>query len=194
MTAQAREDWLRDFAEKARPLFAAAGLEYPADLRIGAGDLGKKKAGASYAPAASSVGASEITISLRIDQTHDVAGTLVHELIHAAGIRHHRPDFRKAGLALGLVGKPSAMGWPKPGDVPLWARIAIEELGPYPAGRIAPAEQKKKPQSTRMIRVECASCSMVWRTTRKWIEGRKLRCPTARCKSAGLNIDMGSAL
>jgi hypothetical protein len=39
----------------------------------------------------------------------------------------------------------------------------------------------EKKQTTRMIKCECDTCGIIFRTTRQNIEGRMLRCPDVDC-------------
>jgi len=91
---------------------------------------------------------------------------LVHEHIHAflpAGVGHKAP-FKKAMDALGLEGKPTAT---HAGDA-LRDRLAKldEKLGGYPHDMLEVTATTKK-QGTRLIKVQCAECEYVVRTTRK---------------------------
>ena len=172
-----REAWLAAFAKAAKPQFKKLKLEYPADLRIGCGWLGKKYAGRTYWPETSSVGASEVTLNLSRDQMTAVAGTLVHELIHACGVTNHKADFVAYGRALGLGGKPTAMGWDDT-EPPVWADKIFARLGDYPTGTLDPSTIKK--ETTRLIKAECGDCGLIFRITRKYMN-RNLRCPDHDC-------------
>jgi hypothetical protein len=55
-------------------------------------------------------------------------------------------------------------------------REIITELGDYPHAKLTPIN--KKPQSTRMLKVECPDCGWMARTSRKWID---LGLPTCGC-------------
>lgn len=171
-----REEWLNAVAELARPIFAAAGHELPARVRISIGfpSTGRRgrRIGECWDAGASADGTFEIFI--RPDQ-HDpemVAGILFHELTHAAaGLdAGHGPKFRKAALAIGLAGKmKSAL----PGDA-LAARIRAELLpvvGALPHAKLDGAKSSgPKKQTTRLIKCECASCGYTVRVARKWID------------------------
>ena len=149
--------------------------------------LSKKAIGRTYSPVLSSISAVEITIEPTQDTTVDVAGTLAHELLHAAGIRGHRRDFGKAGQQLGMVGKPRYMGFGS--GLPPWALDIVADLGEYPEGRLIhpPKEQK---QGTRMLKIECHVCGMIWRASRSAIEGKAIACPDSAC-SASLEVSAG---
>ena len=180
-----REAWLRAFAKGAGRQYTARGLNYPADLRIGCGWLGKRYLGIAYKKEASSVGAVEVTVSMKQDDPILVAGTLTHELIHACGVHGHKADFAGHATALGLAGKPTMAGWDdvKHGDLPEWAGKLITRLGPYPKGTLEPGTGKPK-DKVRMIKAECQSCGMVIRLARKWLKD-DLRCPDPACGDYG---------
>ena len=178
-----REDWLSRAAGLLVPIIEERTTLHVNAYRIGVGDLGAKTLGECWPKAATDDSVSEITITLRHDTTpQKILGTLVHELLHAAGIHGHRRDFAKAGRDVGLTGKPTVMGFIE--DAPDYLPRIIEVLGPFPnpslrAGRPLDAP---KPQKARMIKVECDECGMVWRTTRQWLEQiLVLTCPNRDC-------------
>ena len=66
----------------------------------------------------------------------DLLGTLVHEMIHAAGVRGHRRNFAQAGRQCELSGRPTGMAFKD--AVPEYARGDHRQVGtipsPEPAG------------------------------------------------------------
>ena len=173
-----REEWLRRFVRRARPVFEADGLTIPERLFVGVGLLDRRAVGRTYSDKLSSVGAVEITVEQTRDSTVEVAGTLVHELIHASGIHGHRRDFAKAGRQLGLCGKPRSMRFDQ--ALPEWAETIVEMIGPYPPGTLQHPPREKR-QTTRMLKVECQACGMIWRASRSALDGKRLACPDADC-------------
>lgn len=179
----AREIWLTKLANAYRPhLKELAGLDLPEQIRIGVGDMGAKTRGRAHGATMSGDGTIEITVSLRQSETQGVAGTIAHEMIHAAGIWNHRKEFSQAGAKLGLSGKPTSMAFHD--GVPEWAKPILAELGDYPASGITGTAKPKEP--TRMIKCECDDCGIVFRTTRKHIAAifdtaDYVQCPDPTC-------------
>ena len=194
-----REDWLNKFMEAARITYAEHGLTIPDRIRIGVGLIGKGVLGCAWIKEVTNDGAVEITIAPTVDATVKIAGTLAHELIHACGIRGHRKDFADAGRSLGLVGKPTCMGFDGLDRAPDWADRIIAELGAYPSGTLNPYGEiipfpggpagrpigptGKPRQTTRMHKASCDACDMVFRVSRKHAD-RITRCPDATCSGA----------
>lgn len=206
--ARTREDWLSEFAEACRPHFKElAGLDF-GKVRLATGYVTRSVHGRTFIREVSTSGHCEIQVCYVEDNRIRIAGTLVHELIHAAGIRGHGKAFADAGNALGLTGKPTMMGWDDAKTVrnlPAWARPIFKACGRYPKGHIdlarvqpkpdADGEPVKpgpgrpnlptlltgaKPQTARLLKAECCGCGLVFRVTRKWA-GRVTRCPDADC-------------
>jgi hypothetical protein len=136
--------------------------------------------GACYVAEASADGYNEIFISPTEADPLRVLAVLVHEAVHATGIRGHKADFKKVATAAGLEGKMTAtvasarlnetmQGW-------------IDQLGVYPHATLNPADGKKK-QSTRLVKCTCGSCGYTLRVTAKWLDfsGAPF-CPTDSCR------------
>ena len=85
----AREAWLNRFAQLSQSEFKRHGLKFPA-LRITTGFISETVYGRTFHKAISSVGVFEIQVCYVEDSAVKIAGTLVHELIHACGIFNHR--------------------------------------------------------------------------------------------------------
>jgi hypothetical protein len=107
-----REDWLLQLRDEVAPWYEAQGWELPS-VRIGVGfpSTGRrsKRIGECWMAEASEDKHSEIFIHPGYADSVDVAGTVVHELIHAAvnadgKNKKHGPVFKKVALAIGLAG------------------------------------------------------------------------------------------
>jgi hypothetical protein len=173
-----REAWLAQLTDRLRPLFDQAGLPLPEDIYVSTGwpstgGLGRKKriVGEHWDGKASKDGRPHIFISPVLADTLEVAGTLVHELIHAAlPDAKHGPKFVAAMRKVGLEGKPTD-GGNRPGET-LTAQLQqlLEVLGPYPSAPLLPPA-KLKPQTTRMLKVTCPKHpEFVVRASRKVID------------------------
>ena len=181
-----REAWLTRATELARPVFDSLALPLP-DVRVSVGPLRFTSkgslAGCCY-PTAASDKVPEVVVSLwHRAEAVDVFGTLVHELIHAAGVRNHYGRFQRRAQSLGLVtasGKWLDAGWDglKVDALPPWAQSALETLGAWPVGQVNPVMKPK--QRTRMIKVSCVQCDIVWRTVAKNLP--PMCCPDAAAR------------
>ena len=178
-----REQWLSSAVYRLRPvLHERAGLTVPT-VRVSCGDLGKTTLGMCYSKASVSDGVPEISVSLRHEtDPRELLGTVVHELIHAAGIMNHYRNFGRAARSAGLVGGPSTK-WPRdPAELPDYVAPMLKRLGPWPAPAVR-ISKRTRPQGTRMLRVSCTDCPIIWRTTATHLD-RGVRCPTERCHGA----------
>ena len=183
-----RETYLREATERlADQVFTPAGYEVPWDVRVSC-SLPSRKAFASrkrtigqcYPRSCSAANVNEVFVSPTIDDSIQVLGTLVHELVHAIDdCKHgHRKEFVKIARAVGLQGKPTQCT-AKP-DTPLHDTLTkyVEQHGEYPHDRIDLTKQSKK-QTTRMLKVEC-ECGFIYRCSQKaldMIEWADYSCP-----------------
>lgn len=166
-----REEWLTAFVNCMRPVFVAAGSPLPKKIRIScAFPVRTRKAiGQILSERLSADGTREIFISPVLSDAARVCDVVIHELAHAAlpDGSGHGPAFRRLALKLGLAGRMTAtVAGPKLSEwleknVPLY-------LGPYPHSKIVNFDTGKK-QTTRLIKLQCANCEMIIRTTRQWL-------------------------
>ena len=180
-----RESWLQSLTDALRPTFTDAGHPLPETLRVTCGfpsrsSLARKsrRIGEAWGGAATTDGIGQILVSPLLDDAPNVGAILVHELVHlAVGVEAgHKGPFRKCALAVGLEGKMTSTN----AGAQLVERLhaLAEPLGPYPHSALK-AGSGKPPQSTRMLKVECADCGCVVRMTRKWLDDAGL--PTCGC-------------
>ena len=114
----------------------------------------------------------QIYISPRYDRDVDILRVLLHEIIHvAAPEAGHKGLFRKIALAVGLEAPMKST----PASPVLLKELEAlaQELGPFPhqaLGGGGKTGDKKKKQSTRLIKVTCKMCDYNVRMTKKWIE------------------------
>ena len=195
-----REAWLRDCSARiAADVLAPCGYtrntETGADLldglRVSVGWPSKRPLswkqraiGQCWPTIASRDHATEIFVSPYVDEPVEVAGVLVHELLHAAVGTNakHGPAFKRACKAVGLEGKATAT---TPGDE-LAANLAhiVDVLGPYPHGSLDASVLPK--QSTRLLKAECQDCGYVVRVTAKWA---KVAAPICGCCETPMLIE-----
>lgn len=176
-----REAWLQAAVLLLAPIFRGAGHPFPdRPIKVACswpgGGSARKRIGECWPSKASAIGATEIFISPVIADPVAALDILTHELCHAVDdcASGHRAPFVRIARAVGLEGKPTET---HAGEALRQKLIHIvEELGAYPHAALSLADRKK--QTTRMVKVECADCGGVFRTTQKWIdEAEHLTCP-----------------
>lgn len=190
---QYREEWLHKVEGWARPLFKQKGFPLPAKIRLGTGwpstralSGGKKRTlGECWLPSAAKDKANNIVISMFLDDSMEVAGTLIHELAHAAVQEGgHAGAFVACIRAIGIEGKPTEASTP---SAALKAELKklFKKIGPYPHSSVDGTIGKKK-QTTRMVKLECQCCGYIVRTTQKWIDSAGMPlCPQGEEFSLG---------
>ncbi len=176
-----RETYLTRLAKGLEPLFKQHGATLP-PYRVtcgwpSSGGLAAKtrRIGECWSSSASADGTHEIIISMALDDPMTVAATLAHEMVHAAvGIEAgHGAPFRRLALAIGLEGKMTAT---RAGEAfKQYVAPILEKLGDYPHARID--YEKRKKQSTRLVKAACPSCGYTVRLSRKWFDVGAPICP-----------------
>jgi hypothetical protein len=191
-----RETWLNQVALKLAPAFAERGAPLPPRIRIAIGfpstGARGKRIGECWDQTASRDGTFEIMIRPDIDDPHEAAAILAHELCHAAaGLKAgHGPAFRKVALAIGLEGKMKST---TAGEAfKTLAAPILAEVGPLPHARLdlSGLTTKPKKQAARMIKCTCGTCGYVTRAARKWIDEKGApHCPEHGAMTADLPDD-----
>lgn len=198
-TVANRETYLASATDYLRAWFKKAGYEIPADVRVICGfpsrnalrgANGKRAIGMCWSRTCSEAGINEIAISPYLsgeDDTQEVLGTLVHELVHAVDDcqNGHGAVFKQIATAVGLTGKmTSTESTPQLID---HLQIFIDKQGPFPHASLDVKKTHKK-QSTRMVKAACVNndtCEpdargnlYTVRLSRSWIEqGGAPVCP-----------------
>lgn len=187
-----REQWLQALALALEPMFAQAKAKLPRHkvkahhitaegfaIRFTCGfpSNRKKFSGECWSSQASRDGHYEIFVTPKLDDALQVAGVIVHELIHAAvgTDAKHGPKFARVALALGLEGKMTATT--TGAALAAQLRAITDRLGPYPHASLRELDPDKKKQTTRLIKCECPECGYTARVTRKWLDVAPLHCP-----------------
>jgi hypothetical protein len=173
-----REEWLVELTQILRDDFNNIGINLHGKIKVSCGfplsssrDRSATKInGQCWSETCSNDGNTEIFISPTIDDSLQVAHTLVHELVHAGiGVdKGHGKQFRKAALAIGLTGRMRATT----AGSELTERLngLIATLGSYPHASISPLSNGRKKQSTRLLKVVCPFCGHTFRQTAQWLE------------------------
>lgn len=181
MSNVTREQWLNLALAAIRERMAATcELALPADVRVSVGFPGggsaRKRIGECWPRARSASAVNEIFISPVLVDTGKLLEVLVHEAIHAADdcASGHKGAFKRAALAMGLVGKMPAT---TAGEaLAAWITATVASLPAIDYGALSLAGRKV--QSTRLIKLECHDCGYTLRTTQKWLD---TGLPTCAC-------------
>jgi len=177
-TSESRHAWLEAARIESERLLANAGYVTPAQVRVSIGFAfaSRKAIGQCWSSESSSDAHAEIVISPVMDDSEQILGVIIHELIHAiAGHQAgHGPGFKKIALAVGLAGKMTAtiVGPILAPRLQQW----IARNGAYPAGKVDPGATRKK-QGTRLLKALCGECGYTVRVTAKWAAVGSPHCP-----------------
>jgi len=176
-----REAWLLGAAASLSGTLRELGAEVP-PVRVSfgfpKGSHGRSRAiGQCWQGVAVADGVPAIFISPELADPARILDVLLHELVHAATPGcGHRKGFSTLARAAGLV-KPWTATKASP-ELATRLTALAEQLGPLDHSRVAQgAPGGPKKQSTRMLKLSCASCGYTVRTTRKWIEVGYPSCP-----------------
>ena len=197
-----REAWLMAAVDALRPRFAEVGMPLPERVRISVGfGYGSKREsavilGQCWARRAVADDTNTIFISPEVEDTAQVLGILVHELIHAADdCEHgHKGAFAEAATRLGLEGPMTAT---VPGMALACDLLTLAAtMGDYSHAALKVSQPAKVPvgpdgqpipdirihsgpktQGTRMLKVQCPCCGYTVRTTAKWLAVGNPSCP-----------------
>lgn len=182
-----REAWLADASRLLGEWLTEAGEDVPA-MHISVGFPGGRSnrlrtVGQCWHTDASADGVNQIYISpIRgEDETRNVLGTLLHEMIHAVDNCEsgHRGNFARIAKGLGFVAKLTSAD-NRTDELNERLDGLIERLGQFPHSALtsgARGSEEPKKQSTRMIKLVCPDDGYNVRTTRKWIETGLPSCP-----------------
>ena len=171
-----REEWLGKLAKAIAPKLVKLGHPLPS-YRIACGFTSKgaksNRIGECWSSSCSADAHHEIFIHPAMDDAMAVAGTLVHELIHAAvGLAcQHKGDFKTVALAMGLEGKmtattvgPAAIAYLEP---------MLKKLGPYPHAKLSSGggmSSNPKRSSGKLIKASCPDCGYGIKIAKKWLD------------------------
>lgn len=177
MSYATREAWLEAAVSEIVPLFEELHETVPL-MRVSVGwpgGRGRKDhaIGQCWATSHAADGVAQVFISPTLDHKDvvKVLATLTHEMVHVVDdcASGHRGRFAKMAKALGLVGKMTATSAGPALEATLIVIAAV--LGPYPHAALTggPSDGPGK-QTTRMIKVQCATSDYIVRMTRRWLD------------------------
>ena len=161
-----REAWLQAAIDIIRPWFAEQALALPETIHISVGfpsrgalrtaKEGSQRLGECWRHSVSADNSPQIYINPTIADGLRVLDIVVHELVHAAlPDAGHKSKFLKAAQSLGLEGKAKATT-ATPGLVAKLEDV-VRAIGVYPHPALNPTMVEAKKQTTRMVKVTCAS-------------------------------------
>lgn len=164
------------------------GLDRP-PIRISVGwpkgSRGGKVIAQCFKRAASTDGHNEIFVTPELDDPIQVMEALAHELVHAMDdtVSGHKGFFARVARSIGLEGKLTATyaGERLKAELAEYATL----LGPYPHHAMDVAKGRK-PQGTRLLKLECNGCGFVARASAKWINELPAEALCPCCETYGL--------
>jgi hypothetical protein len=150
------------------------------------GSRGGKVIAQCFVRKASTDGRNEIFVTPELDDPLKVLDALTHELCHAMDdcASGHRNYFARLARRIGLEGPLTATTAGPELKAKLEAIIKL--LGDYPHHRMEIAKGRK-PQGTRLLKIECSDCGFVARTTGKWIAEMTLPACCPVCETFAVN-------
>ena len=175
-----REEWLNKIIDRARPMFAEKGAPLPDNVRatLAPPQRRMKAIGLCWHGISTSDKGREIWISSELDNPMEVAGTLIHELCHAAlpdGTAHKAP-FAKLARAFLLEGKATATTIGAP-FMEVWEEF-ITEIGPIPGGKFLGAGAPGRKQETIPLKnLNCPECGFFAKVREAQMGMGRLVCP-----------------
>ena len=163
-----REGWLNRLVDQlCKPLFREQGYEIPRNLPLSCGwpSTGalarrNRRIGECWIPERSADATWEIFVSPRLDDHYEVAGTVVHEVVHAvvgceAG---HGKEFRRAAIAVGLTGSMRATELSRTLKERVHALFEPPDPFPrYPHAKLDGSPERKR-QTNRHLKAYCPCC------------------------------------
>jgi hypothetical protein len=185
-TFQNREEWLEAAADALRNAWQDQGIDVPS-VRVGVGFTSSGMRGATagecWPRAASPDDVNEITIPLVESDPVNVLRILCIQLIAATDdggdVAHLLQRDRRKSIGFDGIDRQIPTNVLNENLTQL-----AQYLGEYPgdSGLMVKASEEKK-QETRMIRLCCGRCGMIFRTTVKWVRKAHSNfiCPNATC-------------
>lgn len=174
MSTTNREQWLNIATESFRQgIFKTQGYAVP-NVKISVGFPGGgsslKRIGEHWSPEASDDNIGSIFINPIIADSSDALSILVHELVHASiGNKHgHNKVFKRCAHAVGLEGKMKSTVAGE--SLKSMFQEMIKTIGEYPHAKLNLSMSPKKKQKSRMIKMTCASCGYIARTSQTNID------------------------
>lgn len=177
-TQSNRQAWLEEAVRQVTPIFHSHGYSVP-DINISCGfpSTGQRspRVGECWPTHLCSGGLNEIFISPILDNTEEVLGIIIHELVHAVDDckSGHGKKFKKIATTIGLTGK---MIHAHPNeDLTKVVKTIADALGPYPHKKLVITTRSK----LKRIRpaASCPKCGYRVPMLKKFLEFGPPICP-----------------
>ena len=149
MELKTREDWLLVAMEQLLPLVEKHG-KIPDAMHIICSwppRSIRKIIGVCYGTEWTSDGSVYITVSPVLNNPRHVLHTILHELVHAVGVKSHGKKFQAICAKVGLLNEAPTVSLAdavRSPELELLFTEMIQELGDYPHVAMTPPESKKK--------------------------------------------------
>jgi hypothetical protein len=177
-TQSNRQAWLEEAVRQVTPIFLSHGYSVP-DINISCGfpSTGQRspRVGECWSTRLCSSGLNEIFISPILDNTEEVLGIIIHELVHAVDDckSGHGAAFKKIATTIGLTGK---MIHAHPNDeLGKLVKLIVADIGPYPHKRLIPKTRitikRQRPYA------ECSECGYRVPMLKKFLDVGPPICP-----------------
>lgn len=198
LPAPTREEWLLAFTKRLQPWFLAHGeWGIPDNLRVscgwptrGATSPENRTLGQCFQDDCSEGKVFEIFVSPYVADSLEVGAIIVHEVVHAiVGAKEkHAGQFRRVAKQVGLEGKMTSTV--AGGQLLQELADIVAVVGPYPHA-VLNGTTVHKPQTTRMLKIECEACGYTARVTKKWaLKGLPICCcQLPKLQEAGLDLN-----
>jgi hypothetical protein len=189
-----REAWLGYVVNMWRPYFEHAGAPLPVRIYVSVGRPARDTStGVCFPGEASDDGYPHIFIHPVISDSTRAAGTLVHQLCHAAlGNRLHDAAFKRVATTVGLIGRMTRTV-EGPFFVTLMVPAIVDRIGPYPNSSLRQLRNLEQPprSKSRLLRVVCPQCGYRMRVAAAWLRVATPLCPNRKCPDFGHEMDVG---
>lgn len=201
-TPENREAWLTEAGRMIYPVIDAVAQSFANDYRpvpfedfafscsipSGGSTQMRKVAGEIEYAAGTGNGKHEIRIAPSQDDSVQVVGIVIHEMIHAFAIGDgHRRDFARIARFIGLKGKMTATYVEKDDEKGDRLRCVVNSIlttiGEYPHQKVrAPVPRGKRGIGSRMLKIVCTDCDLVMRASATQAEKiDRCDCPVPGC-------------
>ena len=201
-TPENREAWLTEAGRMIYPVIDAVAQSFAKDYRpvpfedfafscsitSGGSTQMRKVAGEIAYAEGTGNGKHEIRIAPSQDDSVQVVGVVIHEMIHAFAIGDgHRGDFARIARFIGLKGKMTATYVEKDDQKGDRLRCVVNSIlttiGEYPHQKVrAPVPRGKRGIGSRMLKIVCTDCDLVMRASGMQAEKiDRCDCPVPGC-------------
>ena len=170
-----REFWLLQAAKRIPSIFFNDEIQLPSDLQVSVGFVKgnqEKVLGVCVISKTEDTFPASIVLNHTIDDTEKLLQVLVHECIHAYGIKGHGKAFGKFASMAGFE-KPYKFHTPGQSlidNVKGLYNDLLSEFGPYPGAALHASQKEKKERNSNILTLSCPDCEYKVKVARKLVE------------------------